>query len=168
MKLVEKLKNDYLKILAGLLVVCIVLEWFSGVRASLSIEQRTTPKVPPAIKKVAPPKEEKNHISVKVELFGDYVPSGVDAAGVKRSSLNVTVVGIFFDPNEKRSHVILELPGHQAKMFHVGDTVPGGAVIKRITPDGVLFMRDGAMESLSLPKNELFFSPPEKALKHES
>ena len=52
-------------------------------------------------------------------------------------------------------------------MFRVGDTIPGDAVIKRIMPDGVLLMREGVMESLSLPKNELIFEPPPKPMGEE-
>ena len=62
---------------------------------------------------------------------------------------------------------MLELPDHQVKSFGVGDSLPGGGVIKRITPEGILIMREGVIESLSLPKNELFFSMPEEILQQD-
>lgn len=167
MNLMMRLKNDYLKFLAGLLVVLIVLEWSSGIRASFRLDAITTPTEAPSLKKGPKPEVVKQHVAIKVSLFGDYVPQDVSAAGVKRSSLDISVVGISFASDEKKSHVMLELPGHQVKLFGVGDMVPGGAMIKRITPEGILLLHDGGMESLSLPKNELQFSPPPDVLKQD-
>ena len=162
-----QLKKNGFKLLAGFLFALIVLEWISGIRASMSLDALTTPSKAPVLKKSFAAKEMKEPSAIQINFFGDYVPNDVGAAGVKRSALNISVVGILFASDEKSSHVMLELPGHQVKVFAVGDKVPGGAVIKRITPDGILLMRDGGVESLSLPKNELLFSPPEKVLKQD-
>jgi general secretion pathway protein C len=160
------LKIKYLKILAGILFALILFEWASSIRKNIifnRMEKTSSDKVVianqiprPQIKKTAP--------AIKIALFGDYVPDNVTAAGVKRSVLHMSVVGILFDVDETKSHVMLELPDHQVKSFGVGDSLPGNAVIKRITPEGILIMRDGVLESLSLPKNELFFSPPAEVL----
>ncbi len=165
--LIPELKKNGFKVLAGFLLVLIILEWVSGVRASLALDALTTPLKAPVLEQSVAVKETKEPLAIQVHFFGDYVPDDVSAAGVKRSSLNISVVGILFASDEKKSHVMLELPGHQVKVFAVGDKVLGEAVIKRITADGILLMHDGVMESLSLPKNELLFSPPEKILKHD-
>ncbi|MDF1678563.1 MAG: type II secretion system protein N [Legionellaceae bacterium] len=167
MNWVLRFKDDYLKLLAGLLVVLILLEWVSGVREALQLDTVTTPIETPVVKQAKASQTVKNPAALTVSFFGDYVPSGVDAAGVKRSSLNLSVVGILFASEATESHVMLELSDHTVKLFRVGDTVPGGAIIKRITPEGILLMHDGVMESLSLPKNELFFSPLPEALKQD-
>ncbi|MCH9757149.1 MAG: general secretion pathway protein GspC [Gammaproteobacteria bacterium] len=161
------LKSNFPKILGVALVLLIVLEWISGIRSGFQLDKRTTPLELPVLKKVSVAPAMKEHLAIKAAFFGDYVPNDVGAIGVKRSSLNISVVGIVFAADEKTSHVMLELPGNQVKMFGVGDEIPGGGVIKRITPDGVLLMRDGIMESLSLPKNELLFAPPIEVLKHD-
>ncbi len=167
MNWIRRFKDDYLKLLAGLIVVLIMIEWVSGVRAALQLDTATIPTEAPVIKRAKAPRTVKNPAALTVSFFGDYVPSEVGAAGVKRSSLKLSVVGILFASEAAASHVMLELSDHTVKLFRVGDTVPGGAIIKRITPEGILLMHDGVMESLSLPKNELFFSPLPEALKQD-
>ena len=51
--------------------------------------------------------------------------------------------------------------------YKIGDKIPGGAIIKRIMAGGVLAERNGALESLSLPKNDLTFEPVAKPLQEE-
>jgi general secretion pathway protein C len=97
-------------------------------------------------------------------LFGDYVPQNLGEADVKQSVLDLTVVGIMFSNKEGASHVIIRTAGGREQTFSVGDSLPGGAIIKRITPDGVLIKRNGVLESLSLPKNDLNFEGPPKPL----
>jgi general secretion pathway protein C len=93
-------------------------------------------------------------------LFGEYVPHNLNDAVVKQSMLDLKVVGIMFSTNEKESHVILRTAGGQEHAFGVGDSLPGGAIIKRITADGMLISRNGALESLSLKKKKLTFEAP--------
>ena len=97
-------------------------------------------------------------------FFGDYVPTSLNDADVKQSMLDLKVVGIMFATSEKASHVIILTAGGDEKTFFVGDSLPGGAVIKRITPDGVLIRRNGVLESLTLPKNALTFDAPAQPL----
>lgn len=97
-------------------------------------------------------------------IFGDYVPKTIDDAEVKQSMLDMKVVGIMFAKNSKNSHVIIQTSSGQEQTFRIGDSLPGGAVIKGITPDGMLVMRNGSLESLSLPKARLIFEPPPEPL----
>jgi general secretion pathway protein C len=97
-------------------------------------------------------------------LFGDYVPKNLNDSGVQPSSLNVTVVGVVFDVNEKDSQVILQAPDGKEKFFYVGDTLQDGAMIKRISTEGVLVLHNGVLERLSLPKEELQFKNGQKPL----
>jgi general secretion pathway protein C len=161
------LKNNAFKIIAGVLLALIVLEWISGIRATVRLDKITTSHDKPAFKKPSNLKNPTKSSAVTVQLFGDYVPNYVEGAGVDRSSLDVSVVGVLFSSDDSASHVMLALPGGEVKSFGVGDKLPGGAVIKRITSEGVLLLHRGRMESLILPKNELLFSPPSPALKQD-
>ncbi|MCH9689896.1 MAG: general secretion pathway protein GspC [Gammaproteobacteria bacterium] len=161
------LKNNAFKIIAGVLLALIVFEWISGIRAAVRLDKTTTSYNKPVFKKTASLKALIKSSAVTVPLFGDYVPNDVEGAGVERSSLDVSVVGILFASDENASHVMLALPGGEVKSFGVGDKLPGGAVIKRITSEGVLLLYQGRMESLILPKNELLFSPPSPVLKQD-
>lgn len=96
-------------------------------------------------------------------LFGDYVPNLADG-DIKQSMLDFQVVGILYAPSEKDSQVIIRPGGGEDKYYFVGDTLPGGAIIKRISAKAVVVLHKGALESLSLPKNELIFDPPAKPL----
>ncbi|KTC78073.1 type II secretion system protein N [Legionella brunensis] len=99
-----------------------------------------------------------------VPLFGDYVPANLDDAEIKQSMLDVEVVGIMFDSKKEHSQVIIRAGGGQEKIYSIGDSLPGGAVIKRISANGVVVLHNGVLESLSLPKNELLFEAPAKPL----
>ena len=104
------------------------------------------------------------HAGLNTAFFGDYVPNNLNDSDVKQSMLDLKLVGIMFAESEEASHVIIHTAGGREQTFNVGDSLPGGSVIKRITPDGVLIGRNGVLESLSLPKNALIFEPPSKPL----
>jgi len=97
-------------------------------------------------------------------LFGDYVPANLSEAEIKQSMLDVQVVGIMYSNKEKDSQVIIRTNNGEEKYYLVGDTLPGGAVIKQISAQGVVVLHNGSLESLSLPKNELIFDSPAKPL----
>lgn len=98
-------------------------------------------------------------------LFGVYVSNNLST--VKKSMLNVTLVGILFANKINDSQVIIRSADGEENTYKLGDTIPGGAVIKRIMSSGVLVERNGNLESLSLPKNELIFEPVAKPLEGE-
>jgi general secretion pathway protein C len=96
---------------------------------------------------------------VNTELFGTYVPADLNADEVTESKLQLELVGILFADNKDDSQVIIRAPNGIDKTYGLGDIVPGNAIIKRIMPNGVLVEREGVLESLMLPKNELKFEP---------
>ncbi|WP_454780594.1 type II secretion system protein N [Legionella sp. WA2022007384] len=98
-------------------------------------------------------------------LFGVYVSDNLTT--IKKSMLNVTLVGILFANQINDSQVIIRSADGEENTYKLGDTIPGGAVIKRIMASGILVERNGALESLSLPKNELIFEPVAKPLEGE-
>ncbi|WP_058450934.1 MULTISPECIES: type II secretion system protein N [Legionella] len=129
---------------------------------------RTTEPVQIAIQptKMTPQKNELNASSALfvTALFGDYVPANLSEAEIKQSMLDVQVVGIMYSGNENESQVIIRSNNGEEKYYVVGDTLPGGAVIKHISAQNVVVLHNGSLESLSLPKNELLFDSPAKPL----
>jgi general secretion pathway protein C len=121
-------------------------------RLTMEIQQKTS-------QLIAPMKDNTPNLSSHslVPLFGDYVPQNLDAAGVSQSMLNLTVVGIVYAINENNSQVILQSPNGQEQFYRVGDTLPEGGEIKRITVEGVLVLREGHLERLSMEKEQLRF-----------
>lgn len=102
----------------------------------------------------------------KTALFGTYLPN--DMATIKQSMLDVKLVGLMVANNEQESQVIIQTANGLDKVYLVGDRLPGGAIIKRIHDTGIVILYKGALESLTLPKNELTFEAPAKPLKDEN
>lgn len=153
-------KTTTLQGICGVLSILIVWQGVIGIRSFSSLEQRTHVQMKPTMKQ----KQAVTHASLNTALFGEYVPQQLNDAGVKASLLNLTVVGVMFVEGKGASHVIIRTAGGHEQTFREGDTLPGGAVIKRITQDGVLILRQGVLEGLSLPKSNLIFEGPVKAL----
>ena len=103
----------------------------------------------------------------KSALFGEYLPPNMDESSIKQTMLNVKLVGIMYADKIENSQVIIRSAGGEDKNYHLGDKIPGGAIIKRILADGILLEYQGALERLSFPKNELKFEPPARPLIEE-
>ena len=127
----------------------------SSLEQSLTRPHRSSPQV------------EEAHASIHeiwhVPLFGDYVPQHI-GEDIKQSMLHLKVVGILFAHKEQMSHVLIQTADGHQRLFRVGDTLPGGAVLKRITSDAVLIRSHGELERLSFSKQSLPFEPPAKPL----
>jgi general secretion pathway protein C len=76
-----------------------------------------------------------------------------NAANAPQSSLPLVLVGIIAadDPNDGLA--ILGENAAAAKVYAVGDNVPGGAKLHSVLSDKVLIERNGQLESLMLPRS---------------
>lgn len=142
------------------LVLLIIWQLATGIESLLTFNKSISPQENQLVA-IKATKKPMSSVGLTTPFFGEYVPDDID---VKESRLNLKVVGILFSSEDAHSFVILHTQGGGDQSFHVGDSVPGGALIKRITADGVLIERNGVLESLSLPKNELIFEPQPKPL----
>ncbi len=109
--------------------------------------------------------EDSHHNILKASLFGEYLP--LNETHVKKSMLDVILVGILFAEPIEDSQVIIRSANGEEKVYTVGDSLPGGVTLKRIMAHGVLVERDGELESLGLIKEDLNFEPMPKPLKEE-
>ena len=140
----------------------LIWQLLSGVINLYSINARFSVQPRTIVIKRAESTEQNLKNALLLPIFGEYVPNNLKDLEIKRSNLNLKLVGILFSKEEAHSQVIIKALGEREQTYKIGDTVPGGAVIKRITVDGLLLLRKGVLESLSLPKNELIFAPPVK------
>ncbi|MFY7697320.1 MAG: type II secretion system protein N [Legionella sp.] len=101
---------------------------------------------------------------VNLDFFGEYLIETENEKKVVPSTLNLDVVGVMFADDEQSSQVIIRTANGQEKIFRAGDSLSNDAVIKRITQEGLLILHNGAIERVSLPKNELIFEPIAKSL----
>jgi general secretion pathway protein C len=139
-----------------ILIECSSLR-FSGVSPSSTHEKKSLLFI----------KEERFDFIQNASLFGVYVPNDLNEKSVKKSMLNVTLVGILLADKANESQVIIRFSNGYEKTYKIGDSIPGEAIIKRIMAHGILVEHQGVLESLSLPKNELTFEPVAKPLNEE-
>lgn len=100
---------------------------------------------------------------LQTPLFGSYHPP-LENAVIKPSQLNIQVLGILFSTKEEDSQVILKIDGNEENTYTKGQTLSGGILIKKITPDSIIISHGGRLERLCLEKERLIFSPPLRAL----
>jgi general secretion pathway protein C len=75
-----------------------------------------------------------------------------DAANAQQTSLPLVLVGIIAADNPEDGLAILGENAAAAKVFAVGDNVPGGAKLHQVLSDKVIIDRNGVLESLMLPR----------------
>jgi general secretion pathway protein C len=88
-------------------------------------------------------------------LFGEAPvepgPKG-DATTAQQTSLPLVLVGIIAAEDPKDGLAILGENAAGAKVYAVGDNVPGGAKLHQVLTDKVIIDRNGVLESLMLPR----------------
>ena len=88
-------------------------------------------------------------------LFGEAPveagPKG-DASTAQQTSLPLVLVGIIAADDPKDGLAILGENAAGAKVYAVGDNVPGGAKLHQVLTDKVIIDRNGVLESLMLPR----------------
>lgn len=150
------------------LLIALVIIWqlIDGVMTIYALHHQPLPKVQQDQSQTAVKPKMSSQIA-NLPLFGDYVPQNIDDSAIRKSSLNLKVVGVIYAESEEDSQAMIRSSKGEEKMYRIDDILPGGAIIKRITPFGVVINQGGRLESLSLPKDELIFSPPPQPLSEE-
>lgn len=95
--------------------------------------------------------------SLNIDLFGKYISNQLGDVNIRPSILDLTIIGIMFSEDKNNSQVLLRFANGVERIFKIGDTIPGGAKILHISAEGIVVSRDGNLESLNLPKDELIF-----------
>ena len=75
-----------------------------------------------------------------------------DAANAPQSNLPLVLVGIIAADDPRDGLAILGENAAGAKVYAVGDNVPGGAKLHQVLSDRVIIDRNGQLESLMLPR----------------
>jgi len=86
-----------------------------------------------------------------------------DAANAPRSNIPLVLTGIIAGDDPQNGLAILGQNAASAKVYAVGDNVPGGAKIHSVYGDRVVIERDGHLESLVLPRQVQAGAPPPSA-----
>lgn len=106
---------------------------------------------------IHPQRNANNQLALKTPLFGSYIPA---AQEIKESLLALEVVGIMYDKNEKNAQVLLRAANGEENVYGINDSLPGGAIIKKINMDSIVVLHNGALERIRLPKSEISNDAP--------
>ena len=85
-------------------------------------------------------------------LFGTPPALKQDGANAPQTSMPLVLTGIIAGNDPQNGLAILGQSAQTAKVYAVGDGVPGGAKLHSVYNDRVVIDRDGRLESLSLPR----------------
>jgi general secretion pathway protein C len=89
---------------------------------------------------------------VNAHLFGS---AGVKASGdTPQTTMPLTLAGVIADKDPNKGQAIIGENAMAAKLYAVGGAIPGGARLHAVYADRVLLERNGAIEALSLPRNQ--------------
>jgi general secretion pathway protein C len=95
------------------------------------------------------------------DIFGKPpVVAADNTANPQQTTLPLVLTGIISASDPKYGLAILGQNAQSAKVFAVGDNVPGGAKLHLVYSDYVLIDRGGTIEKLLLPHNALPGGPP--------
>jgi type II secretion system protein C len=81
--------------------------------------------------------------------------AGNQPINAPETNLNLSLLGILFDPDQKESRAIIAEEGKPHKSYKVGDPLPRNATLHSIEEERVLLSRNGRHESLKLKKLKL-------------
>src|SRR5215469_3555516 len=85
-------------------------------------------------------------------LFGAAPPPKQDGANAPQTSIPLVLTGTIAGNDPQNGLAILGQTAQTAKVYAVGDNVPGGAKLHSVYSDRVVIDRNGQLESLALPR----------------
>lgn len=95
-------------------------------------------------------------------LFGQAAAAG-NAAGAPQTTAALVLAGTIAYNDPELGYAILGESAQAGRMYKVGATVPGGATLHSVYADRVILSRNGALETLALPRSLLPGMPPPRA-----
>jgi general secretion pathway protein C len=115
---------------------------------------RSRQTVPPAVASQPPPAPLDVATLVNAHLFGNAaVQASTDATNAPPSTMPLVLVGLLATEDPKQGMAIIGESSQGAKVVSVGKQVPGGAQLHSVYADRAIIDRNGALESVALPRN---------------
>ena len=96
-------------------------------------------------------------------LFGAAPPPKQDSANAPETSIPLVLTGTIAGNEPQNGLAILGQTAQTAKVYAVGDNVPGGAKLHSVYSDRVIIDRNGQLESLALPHQTASNAPAPSA-----
>jgi general secretion pathway protein C len=96
-------------------------------------------------------------------LFGAAPAVRQDGANAPQTNIQLVLTGTIAGNDPQNGLAILGQSAQTAKVYAVGDNVPGGAKLHSVYSDRVVIDRNGQLESLALPRQPSAGAPPPSA-----
>ena len=96
-------------------------------------------------------------------LFGAAPAVRQDGANAPQTNIALVLTGTIAGNDPQNGLAILGPSAQTAKVYAVGDNVPGGAKLHSVYSDRVIIDRNGQLESLALPRQPSAAAPPPSA-----
>jgi general secretion pathway protein C len=115
---------------------------------------RSRQSAPPAVAAQPPAPPLDVAALVNAHLFGNAaVQASADATNAPPSTMPLVLVGLLATDDPKQGMAIIGESTQGAKVVSVGKQVPGGAQLHSVYTDRAIIDRNGALESVALPRN---------------
>jgi len=115
----------------------------------LGSAESEAPVLPPPIEGAAPAVD--LTAIVNAHLFGIAAATG-DPGEAPATSANLTLAGTLAGRDPEQGWAIIGASGQSARVYATGASLPGGSRLLAVYPDRVILDRNGARESLMLPR----------------
>jgi general secretion pathway protein C len=131
----------------GVQAALIVTDLTGGKASGRSASSAPMPPPPPAVPRV-------NAASIaNAGLFGAPKPTvNTNAANAPQTNIPLVLTGVIAASDPRNGLAILGENAAAAKVYAVGDIVPGGVKLHSVYSDRVILDRNGNLESLALPR----------------
>ncbi len=158
-----------------LLATAIVLTVFQCSHSLLNPETLEKSPMTQVVRKASDTKKQPDKLRiiesvVSRNLFGKPVTQmSAQAQLVAKAAetrLPLELRAVFESSESTISAAIIGQRGQNAKLFTVGDSVPGNAILEGVVGDQVLLRRAGKLESLSFPKSKYLATQNQRAKKN--
>ena len=144
-----------------------VLALALGVQAALIVTDLTSGKVgkPAPGSAAAPPPPAAPRVNAasiaNAGLFGNpKAVANTNPDNAPQTNIPLVLTGIIAASDPRNGLAILGENATSAKVFAVGDIVPGGVKLHSVLSDRVILDRNGSLESLMLPRQTTAMAPP--------
>lgn len=126
---------------------------------------RPTDAGSPAAASAAPARRVDLAALINAHLFGAAsAPEAANAGNAPHTTMSLVLAGVLAQDDPQQGYAIVGESAAAARLFAVGDSIPGGARLHSVYSDRILLERDGTIESLGLPRQSTGAAAPPPAL----
>src|SRR6204780_2509829 len=146
-------------------IATVVLAVAIAVQAALIVTDLAGAGRPPAGAAASPVRSHSLDLAAitNAHLFGAAPAAKQDGANAPQTNIPLVLTGTIAGNDPQNGLAILGQTAQTAKVYAVGDNVPGGAKLHSVYSDRVVIDRDGQLESLALPHQISSTAPPPSA-----